>query len=109
MSEYMTIDREDALASVGIGWAKLINALYDNMPESVRVLQVKEKFGGLRFYVVGASEEFSNLIDKCEAESEHICEYCGKPGKLRKLSWIKTLCNEHYEDEQEYQKLRNEE
>lgn len=91
--------RKDALGSVGEGWNKLINNLYDAKPKNVQVLQVKEKFGGLRFYVDGAPEWYFDLIIYYEQESMKICEVCGKEGKLREdLSWISTLCDEHYKD-----------
>lgn len=56
--------------------------------------QVKEKFGGLRFYVGETTEEISKRIAKAEADSFKICEYCGKPGKRRTGVWILTLCDE---------------
>ena len=61
--------------------------------EQVRVVQVKEKLGGLRFYTDGADEKISNMIHKAEKESYQICEFCGKKGKLSNaLIWFKTLC-----------------
>ena len=60
------------------------------------VLQVKEKFGGLRFYLncrenVAIQERIGIAAD----ESFRTCEVCGQPGKLREDRWIKTLCDEH--------------
>jgi hypothetical protein len=43
-------DLELALRSVGPGWGQIIRDLYAVMPPTVRVQQVKEKYGGLRFY-----------------------------------------------------------
>lgn len=57
--------------------------------------QVKEKFGSLRFYLDGGTEEMHNLIDEAERASSVICEDCGKPGKMRKGGWIRCLCDEH--------------
>lgn len=60
--------------------------------------QVKEKFGGLRFYVDRASEELHNIINRFEDLSYKVCETCGEPGHRRlDLSWIHTLCDHHYE------------
>ena len=60
------------------------------------VLQVKEKFGGLRFYVNCRKEEaVRQRIGTAAQESFHTCEICGQPGKLREDSWIKTLCDLH--------------
>lgn len=60
-----------------------------------RAVQVKEKFGGLRFYVDGASERHQTLIQFAENMSYTICETCGKPGKPTTGGWITTLCKEH--------------
>jgi len=62
--------------------------------------QVKEKFGGLRFYMNSATKDIYDLISKAEADSYTICESCGKPGTTKRGSWINTLCDEHHEEEQ---------
>ena len=60
------------------------------------VMQVKEKFGGLRFYVNCRKEEaIRQRIGVAAQESFRTCEVCGQPGKLRELRCIKTLCDEH--------------
>jgi len=58
-------------------------------------VQVKEKFGGLRFYVSGASENHYNYISFAESMSYRTCEQCGSPGKLYTDGWRKTLCSIH--------------
>lgn len=59
-------------------------------------VQVKEKFGGLRFYVHGATNEQHAAIRLAEALSYRTCEVCGKPGKPNKDGgWISTRCKEH--------------
>lgn len=84
---------------VGPGWAKILDKLYDAKPRNVYVMQVKEKFGGLRFYVGAASREFFDTIEAAEKASYEICEQCGEPGKLREdLGWILTLCDKHYQE-----------
>jgi hypothetical protein len=48
------------------------------------VLQVKEKFGGLRFYVnCRRNEAIRQRIGIATDESFRTCEICGQPGKLR--------------------------
>jgi hypothetical protein len=56
------------------------------------VTQVKEKFGMLRFYAPG-NDRIYDLIDLAERLSCVTCEVCGKYGKLRGHSWVRTLCN----------------
>lgn len=62
--------------------------------------QVKEKFGGLRFYYDGGDDYISGLVSMAESWADHTCEECGAPGKLRHGNWIRTLCDKH---EEEYQ------
>ena len=60
------------------------------------VLQVKEKFGSLRFYVnCRRNEAIRQRIGIAADESFRTCEVCGQPGTLREDRWIKTLCDEH--------------
>lgn len=58
-----------------------------------RALQVKEKFGSLRFYMTSNTDEIDDLIDKAEEKSYKTCEECGCPGKLRNGGWMTTLCD----------------
>jgi hypothetical protein len=93
-----SISRRDAKKMVGKGWSKILDGLYDIKPRNVFVAQVKEKFGGLRFYIFGGDDEFHEAVRLAEKESYHVCEICGDPGKLREdLGWILTLCDKHYE------------
>lgn len=83
------------------GWEKLINELTEKIHEidpEVKVLQVKEKFGGLRYYISSGTDEVFDLIEEAEEKSYSICQETGKPGKLRDdIGWIRTLCDEEYE------------
>ena len=85
----------------GPGWRKLIEPLFEQArKEGVDVLQVKEKFGGLRFYVSSASQEFNDMIDQAEHDSFEVCEQCGEPGYKDNDGgyWIRTLCDEHHKE-----------
>jgi hypothetical protein len=93
------IDEAAALQCVGAGWAPLIKRLYAAMPQDTEVLQVKEKFGGLRFYTSGATEEFDAMIDRAEDESYSLCEWCGQLGSMDDNGrWLLTLCEQHKAD-----------
>jgi len=59
------------------------------------IQQVKEKFGTLRFYVDGGTDECYDYIRMAEAMSAHTCEECGNKGESRTGSWIKVLCDVH--------------
>jgi len=93
--------REKYCWGVEEGWFPLIIDLVKDLLElgwDGQLCQVKEKFGGLRFYIGFGSKEIFNRIHKAEAKSFKICEECGEPGKLRKNPWIKTLCDIHQEE-----------
>ena len=96
-------DRDLAKQSVGPGWAGLIDEIFDRRDREypqIRIVQVKEKYGGLRVYVEGPAEQFNpfnELVDAIEHRSYLICEQCGKPGVLRQGGWVQTLCDEHAE------------
>ena len=62
------------------------------------ITQVKEKFGGLRFYVSDATDEVHNYIEFAESMSFRVCEMCGAPGEPRSDGWTKTLCDRHHRE-----------
>lgn len=60
---------------------------------SYEVFQVKEKFGGLRYYCSLETDEARELIQTAEEKAAVTCEQCGQPGKSVSIrGWIKTLC-----------------
>jgi hypothetical protein len=88
----------------GDGWYDLINFLCAHIQNhivygrggdapQVVVMQVKEKFGELRFYVDGGDEYIIGLITMAESMSRRICEICGNKGKNRNDGWITTRCD----------------
>ncbi len=70
---------------------------YKQVPQVVAV-QVKEKFGGLRFYTTGGDDHIFGMIRMAESWAAHTCEECGAPGKMRHGGWIRTLCDKHAEE-----------
>ena len=59
-------------------------------------VQVKEKFGTLRFYVHSATDEHYALISMAERMSAHTCEVCGDTNaNTWHMGWNQTLCMEH--------------
>lgn len=89
--------------AVGEGWFPIIDQLcaaLQNMSDysdfQIEAVQVKEKFGGLRFYVNSYDPMVENLISKAEAKASHTCDVCGKEGKMRDLNgYMATRCDEH--------------
>lgn len=104
--------------SVGVGWHGIIEDMSADAEKIMRiatqrgelgdnppyVFDIKEKYGTLRVSVYGGllSEELSEslfrLVDETELKSGLVCEECGKPGCTRDLSWIRTLCEDHYRE-----------
>lgn len=55
--------------------------------------QVKEKFGGLRFYVDGGTKKHYAYISFAEAMSYTICEECGATQNVHQTTgWVRTIC-----------------
>lgn len=122
MSDDVLMVRKNALETrLGVplefssGWISLVERLVDAIDAldiPYEVDQVKEKFGGLRFYWHQpypegeipdderadrreASTKIRALIDAAEAESIQTCEICGAPGRPQGKGWIRTLCDDH--------------
>ena len=89
--------------SVARGWHTLIEELLTNIQMVVcerggvfAVRQIKEKFGGLRFYCEGSDEMIKALIVAAEERAVCTCEWCGGTGENRlHTGWWKVLCDEH--------------
>lgn len=87
--------------SISDGWLQLVRDCIQeliNAGWNKRVQQVKEKFGGLRFYCEGDGT-YSDIIDKYEKLSYETCESCGSTenvtsGPIKVGYWIRTLCHE---------------
>jgi len=111
--------------AVGAGWWPIIEALCGHIQHyidwkneqrekysrgegcpQVVVAQIKEKFGGLRFYYDGGDDKISGMVSMAESWAGHSCEKCGAPGKSRSGGWIRTLCDHHEEEYQKRQKER---
>ena len=59
----------------------------------VEAVQVKEKFGGLRFYISSGDDQIYGMIDLAEHMSYNICEECGAIEDIKQTKgWIKSLC-----------------
>ena len=97
--------------AVGRGWWPILQALCANIQshtdwwnknretrpvvEQVVVEQIKEKFGGLRFYYTGGDDKVRGMVAMAEAWADRSCEECGAPGTAGGKGWIKTLCPVH--------------
>src|SRR4030095_3349929 len=88
----------------GDAWLLELDAKLAEMHPDYVLFQVKEKFGGLRFYagvdlndsVEEKDPRFNELIHEAEEKSYTICELCGQPGETRKLAWVKTFSDRNF-------------
>lgn len=84
-----------------------INYLHD-----LRLVQLKEKFGGLRIYTNGEPEgsNIDGIIEKYSLLSENICIKCGRPDVcMVNDSWVSPYCLDCWIDiQQQYWKDRKE-
>jgi hypothetical protein len=94
--------------AIGKGWWPIIESLSANIQQHIEfanskeqvcpqvvVEQVKEKFGGLRFYYEGGDEQIHGMVRMAEEWAGMSCEDCGAPGKRRGGGWVRTLCDKH--------------
>jgi hypothetical protein len=90
--------------AVGPGWRHLLERLHEQLRSAFpgyRLLDLKEKLGGLRVYVEeppGNGDVLRDLIARAEVEAERTCEFCGAPGRIRTRGdhpggWRKAVCD----------------
>lgn len=115
-AKYPHVFKEIKHLSVNKGWFKLIHELCVTLEHHIQRLpfeikgemyavQIKEKFGGLRFYMKQTTPYMDGAISLAEGMSYSICENCGGNGQRRGGGYILTLCDPCHE---ENLKLRNE-
>jgi hypothetical protein len=99
--------------AVGKGWYPILERLCKNIQQHIEwqnresevvpqviVEQIKEKFGGLRFYYQGGDEQVAGMVRMAEAWADVACEECGGIGKRRGGGWVRTLCDQHETEHQ---------
>ncbi len=92
--------------SIGMGWLPMIEEMsakvetilnkfiIENPGEKFpTAVQVKEKFGTLRFYTNIINKEVDDIISEYEDKSYTVCENCSSPGTIRPEGWHRVLCN----------------
>jgi hypothetical protein len=88
---------------VGKGWHHIVFRLCEyiqwhvkNHPNAaIQIKQIKEKFGGLRFYYTGGDDVIRGMVMMAEGWAITTCEVCGEPGTRRSGGWLKVLCDKH--------------
>lgn len=71
---------------------------------SIDITQIKEKFGGLRFYINGGDDTIYGMISLAESMSYRTCEYCGATKDIGQTQgWIITCCKSCVESNERLQ------
>lgn len=110
LEAYPKIFPSDFYFECGNGWFWLISNLCEHVQKRIDMnahleipqvvaIQVKEKYGSLRFYFSGGDEIIHGYVDHTEYLSYRVCEFCGSlenVGHTVWPSWIKTLCKSCY-------------
>lgn len=105
----------------GDGWRWILGELITKIKKLdekngvvTEVIQIKEKFGGLRFYPLGgASSEIWKLIAEYEKKSYGVCEFTGSRTNVGMWThgWMSTMskkyAEEHYKIKKEENKIPN--
>ncbi len=96
--------------NVGPGWQSLIEQVHKDLSAvapGYQILQIKEKFGGLRYYVAlpntiteAQSNAAHSIVSIAESASLTLCEECGTKDDVSNAGpgWIRTLCPECREE-----------
>ncbi len=99
-------------SSVGEGWVPIVEELHNilvKVDSRYRIDQVKEKFGGLRYYFTPSfvpknePQRYSSmryLVELAEALAARTCAACGRDGEVRNLGgWIVPRCDDCFVNE----------
>lgn len=98
------------------GWFNLIwnlsntvsfhcKSLPNELQNQIKVVQVKEKFGSLRYYTNHSTPFIDGAIALAESLSHSVCETCGNRGEIRVVKYYYfCACKKHFKEEQEKRK-----
>lgn len=102
-----------------LGWFPLIESLCEKIQGELDklednsefyVVQIKEKFGGLRFYMNKSTDAINELITQAELEADTTCEKCGDPGTIENIgNWVNCFCEKHKQERKEQVQQREKE
>jgi hypothetical protein len=92
--------------SIGQGWMPIVETLVETISGNlkywelvekkplplVKIKQIKERLGGLRFYGDNITDEMSEWILFAQLLSSKICEDCGDRSTVVTKGYIRNLC-----------------
>lgn len=98
---------EPVLRNLSSKLEELILKIPDDERSEYYAAQVKQKFGGLRFYMSVHNDEINELIRQAEAECDQICENCGNRLIHRTKRSIRNECDQCYAIQTNSRIIRN--
>lgn len=104
--KYSILQNVPCGVSIPRGWSKIIEEFVQKvisagLDKSLKIYQIKSKFGCLRIYASCGNEKdnelLGDLIIDAEKKANKSCEICGGPGKshIDSHGWYYTLCEKH--------------
>lgn len=93
------------------GWKDLFLEMCEELSAAVkgkenehtfRFDEIKEKWGELRMYAAGSSEETENIIEKYTQKSRKTCICCGAAATRMSKGWINPYCDKCIGDRPSY-------
>ena len=90
--------------------AEIKQALLDEGGEKLldeyRIVQIKEKYGSLRWYDAWTTDRIQQIIEKYENLSMRTCIDCGRPATRISRGWIAPYCDKCASPHREYDELK---
>lgn len=88
------------------GWLELVKNCIEELITvgwNKEILQVKEKFAGLRFYINEGNYDIFSIIEKYEELASNTCEICGTTENVavRGGGWLVALCDTHAQERED--------
>lgn len=84
------------------GWDALVDAMADELtqqlsaegvdPADYEVVQIKEKFGEIRYYDSSHSDAVDDIIEKYAKLSGCTCANCGAPAEYMSIGYFLPFC-----------------
>ena len=97
--EYDAKNKKTWLDLMPDGWRKFFGEqMVEEIAQALKgeeliITQIKEKFGGLRFYCHGTTKEVYDVISKYEQLSKLVCIRCGAKATKISMGWISPFCD----------------
>ena len=74
----------------------------ENALKTYRIYQVKEKYGGLRWYDSGRTYKVDKIVNKYEMLSYRTCVDCGEPATCMSTGYILPFCDRCAREEESH-------